>query len=147
MRFTFLRQASSLSKGPGAHRLAHPFMADEGVANIPFGLELARGADRVPFVLGDDAEEIRDPHHAGAPGICAIELSSTETSLGIDRGRTTPASMQHALDAQIMNIGVRAGHLGGDVGPAQSLADEHIIVGVPQVRLRVELERELRDRR
>src|SRR6516225_10438745 len=42
-----------------------------------------------------------------------------------------------------MDVEMRPGYLRGDIGPAQRLADEHIIVRVPQRRLGVELQPEL----
>ena len=79
----------------GAHMLPELGLIGQRFRFRPGGLELLRAADRVPFVGGDDAEEIALAHHLDDAGMFLTSASSTLSSLApIAGGRTTrPCSM------------------------------------------------------
>ncbi len=101
---------------------------------LPGDPELRRRLDRVLLALGDDADEIADPHHRTTPGISRTEDSSTEIKLvankrtGIDAriGRAHDAAVQHAGHADVVHIDQLAGSLGRQINPRHRLADNAV---------------------
>ncbi len=123
-------------EGPALHALAHTVAADERAALRPAHLQLARRAHRGPFVFGDHGDEILEADHARALQV-RDRLIVDLDRLRADRRRPQRAAVQHLGQADVVHEGVLAVQLVGQVGARQRAADDAVIGGLLQRRLRV----------
>ena len=102
-RAAVLNASSTLPTGLLVLALAHRRLADVVVerglvgerrlAVRPFDLELLRGLDRVPFLVGDDREEVVLAHHARARDVL------DRAFVDLDRRRARDRRTDHAAHA------------------------------------------------
>ena len=95
----------------------------------PFDLELSRGPDRIPLLIGDDAEEALVPHHLDGRDILDRAFVDAD---GNGAGNSGPdhSAMRHAGHFDVRaKIGLRE-HLSGDVVACNRLADDGVILGI-----------------
>ena len=101
---------------------------------LPGHFELRRRLDRVLLALGDDADEIADPHDRDQPrniahrGFVDRDQAGADKSAGIDAGigRAHHAAMQHAGHAHVVDIDKFAGCLGRKVDARHRLPDDAV---------------------
>ena len=116
----------------GAHALEQVGIARQRRALLPRHLERARGLDRVPLALGDDADEVALAHDR-APGMAAIELSSMlkrlgAVAIGALPARPHDAAVQHVGHAHLLHVDVSSGHLVRDIDARHARAHELVPV-------------------
>ena len=88
----------------------------------PLDLELARGLDRVPFALGDDAEEVLQANDPGT-----VRRLAVAEQLRAEARRPDHASMQHVRHPDVLDVEMLTGHLGRDVDARHRLADDRVL--------------------
>ena len=125
---------------------ARVFLLGQARTFAPLCAQRAGGSHRCPFILGDDRQEILDPHHLGA-GKILDRILVDRREVGADRRRPDHAGMQHVRHAEIVDIGGCAGAFGRHVGPRQRLADDGVGCRILQWRFGIELEIEFFRRR
>ena len=121
----------------GAQRRLDIFHIGKRRHLLPGQLELRRRLDRVFLALGDDADEIGDPHYRDEAGNVAhggfIDINQTcaDKIAAIDAGigRAHHAAMKHAGHADVMDVDEFAGRLGRKVDARHRLADDAIGIG------------------
>jgi len=80
----------------------------------PRHLELSRSLDRIPFLLGDDAEKTLIPHHPGAGNFLDRTLVDFDRH-GAGNGRTNHPAMHHARRPDVRAKVFLSEHLWRDV--------------------------------
>ena len=88
----------------------------------PLHLQLLRGLDRVPFALGDDAEEVLQAYDPGA-----VRRLPVAEQLRAEPRRPDHAAVQHPRHANVLDVEVLARHLGRDVDARHRLADDRVL--------------------
>ena len=101
-------------------------------AVLPRHLERLRGLDRIPFVLGDHADEIALAHHArGRDVLDRAFVDAQRLGAGAERAlpaRQHHAAVQHAGHAQMMHELVASAHLVRQVDARRPRADQLVAV-------------------
>src|SRR3989442_639264 len=113
----------------GAHALEQIAISGQCLAVLPGHLEVAGRPDRVPFALGDDADEISAAHHAGryAGDRTLVDVERLGSrSVGALPARAHHAAVQHAGDAYVLNVLVFGGDLVGDIDARYPRADQPV---------------------
>ena len=118
----------------GAQRGLDVLQVGQRRRRLPAHLELRGRLDRVFLALGDDADEIADPHHRHQPGNIAHrglvdrDQAGADEIAGIDAGigRAHHAAVQHAGHAHVVNIDQFAGRLGRQVDARHRLPDDAV---------------------
>jgi hypothetical protein len=89
------------------------------------------GTHRVPFVVGDDAEEIALAHHAGARNVgdrARIDARDPgAVPIGALPARAHDAAVEHVGHAHVLHVDVLAAHLVGNVDARHAGADQPIV--------------------
>ena len=115
----------------GAHRGIEAVAAGERGGHVPGDFQIARRADRVPFALGDDADEIAFAHDASAGDVrerIVVEgCNFRARAVRALAARPHYASVQHAGQAHVLQIDIRAAHFAGNVVARRARADEFVI--------------------
>ncbi len=106
----------------------------------PDHLELLRRLDRVPLLVGDDAEEALVPDHLGGRDIFDRALVDTHRHGAGDR-RTDHAGMDHAGHFHVGAEVFLREHLWRDVFALDRLADDLVVLRIFRLRLARRVER------
>ncbi len=100
--------------------------------HVPGDLELFSGANRVPFPLGDDTDEIAFAHHARAGNIGNRAFIDARDfgakAVGALPARTHDAAVQHVGHSDVLHVHVLATDLVGDID-ARHVAADKLVVG------------------
>src|SRR5262249_29432643 len=99
-------------------------------------------ADRTPFIVRNDREQILHAHDFRAGNVLDRRLINGD-ELSADGYRPDEASVEHVGHGKVMHVDVRAKAFCRYVRPRQRLADDGIARGVLEGRLGIELEVEL----
>ena len=104
-------------------------IGERGLGVRPFHLERLRRLDRVPFLVGDDAEEALLPHHLGAGDLL------DRAFVDLHRHRAGDGGADHAAMHHVRHLDVGAEvflrvDLGRDVLARDRLADDPVILRV-----------------
>src|SRR5262249_30122885 len=126
----FLAADLALAHGGAANVVVERGLIGEwGLGVRPFHLERLRRVDRVPFLVGDDAEEALLPHHLGAGDVLDRAFVDLDRHAARDGGPDQPAMHQaRGLDVGA-EIFLRV-DLGRDVLARDRLADDLVTLGI-----------------
>ena len=108
------------------------FEVRQGRRRFPCQPELRGGADRVLLAIGDDTDEIADPHHGDEAGNIRHRTFIHRDQAGADEiaginagiGRAHHAAVQHAGHAHVMHIDHLAGGHRRNFEPGNRAADD-----------------------
>ena len=123
-------------------RLRQPVLVRQGRILLPLrrGGQQPHRLDRLELLLRHHRQEVAVAHHLDHPGQGLDRAHVQRRQPGAVAGRPHDPAVQHAGQAQILHIGLAAGHLGRDVDPRQRLAHHPEGGGVGQLRLRLRLD-------
>ena len=129
-----------------AHRRLADVVVERGLVGErrlgvrPLDLELLRRLDRVPFLVGDDAEEALVPDHFGAGNVLDRAFVDLDRHRAGDR-RADHAAMHHARHLDVgAEVFLRV-DLGRDVLAVDRLADDLVVLRVLRLGLAGRIER------
>ena len=100
----------------------------------PLDLEFLVGLDRIPFLVGDDGEEVVLAHHARARNVLDRAFVDGDRGRARDR-RADHAGMQHARNLDVGDERLLAEHLRRNVGALDRLADDLVVLRVLRLGL------------
>ena len=106
----------------------------------PFHLELLGGLDRIPFLVGDDAEEALVPDHFGARNVLDRGFIDFYRH-GAGNGRTDHPSMHHAGHLHVGAEIFLGEDLWRDVFALDRLADDLVLARIFRLRFAGRVER------
>ena len=114
-----------------AHLLVEAGVTRQSRRRVPGHFQLPGGADCVPLVRRDDADEIVPAYNPGARDVLdgtfvdAHHLRSG--SVGALAARAYDAAMQHARHAHVLHVDVLAADLVGDVVARNPRTDDFVL--------------------
>ena len=129
-----------------AHRRLADVVVERGLVRErrrdarPLDFQLFGRLDRVPFLVGDHAEEALLPHHAGAGNVLDRALVDLHRHRAGDR-RADHAAMHHARHLHVGAKVFLRKHLGRDVFALDRLADDFVLARFFRLRLAGSVER------
>ena len=107
----------------------------------PFRLELARRPHRCPLVVRDHREEALDPDNANAGKLRDGGFVDRDERC-TDGWRPDHAAVEHAGNAEVLDVLIATRALGRDLGPRRGLSNLHVLRRKDERCLRVHLQLE-----
>ena len=116
-----------------SHLLVHAVVAGQHGFHVPRDFQLPGGANRIPFVLRHDADEIGAAHDTStwnaANGTFIEARYRRACAIGTLAAGPHDAAVQHARHAHVLHVGECSTDLGGDVVAGDGRANQPVLIG------------------